>query len=267
MSVSASGYSDEPLAAATGDSACAGSGSAMLVVEGVDASYGRSQVLFDASVCVGRGERVALLGTNGAGKSTLLKVAAGLLRPDRGAVHLAGRDVTRMPAEERVRRSLALVLGGDATFPSLSVEENLVMGIFPLLHQRTVVRERLDEALSLLPQLAPKLQQRGGTLSGGEQQLLALGRALIARPELLMIDELSLGLAPVVVQEAMRITEELAARGVSILLVEQSLNVAVALTSRAYFMEKGEIRFSGQTAELLKRGDLVRSVFFGERAG
>lgn len=239
----------------------------MLAVDGVDAFYGRTQVLFDVSMTVGRGERVALLGTNGAGKSTLLKVAAGLLAPGRGTVHLAGRDVSRLPAEKRARMHLTLVEGGRATFPSLSVEENLVMGGFPVLHQRALMRQRLEEALGLLPQLASKLDQRAGTLSGGEQQMLALARAFIAKPELLMIDELSLGLAPVVVHEVMGITEELAARGVSIVLVEQSLNVAIALTTRAYFMEKGEIRFSGPTDDLLDRGDLVRSVFFGRRPG
>ncbi|MFN2537231.1 MAG: ABC transporter ATP-binding protein [Mycobacteriales bacterium] len=232
-------------------------------MQDVDASYGPLQVLFGASLAVPAGGRVALLGTNGAGKSTLLKVASGLLPPSRGRVCFDGRDITRLAPEDRVRLGLTQIGGGRATFPSLTVLDNLRMGAYQFLHRRTLVDQRLEEVLAVFPSLRTRLGQPGGTLSGGEQQMMALGRALVAGPRLLMVDELSLGLAPVVMQEILRMVDELGRRGTTLLLVEQSLNVSLSVADHAYFMEKGEIRFSGATADLLERGDLVRSVFLG----
>ena len=238
----------------------------LLEVRHLDCSYGHLQVLFDVSLTVPEGEQVALLGTNGAGKSTLLRTIAGLLAPGRGEVWFRGEEISRLRPYERVGRGLTLVEGGRATFPSLTVAENLRLGAYPCLRDRAVVEERLDRVLELFPALRPRLEQAAGTLSGGEQQMMAVGRALMADPMLLMIDELSLGLAPVVMQEIVRVVGELAASGTTLLLVEQSLNVALSVARSAYFMEKGTVRFSGRTGELLERGDLVRSVFFGNVA-
>jgi ABC-type branched-subunit amino acid transport system ATPase component len=242
------------------------SGDPLLEVDHVDFSYGPLQVLFDVSIEVADGGRVALLGTNGAGKSTLLRVVSGLSFPQRGAVRLAGRDVTRLAPEDRVRLGLVQVNGGRSTFPSLTVRDNLRIGAYPFLGETATVRGRLDEVLDIFPALRSRLDQAAGTLSGGEQQMVALGRALIAGPRLLVIDELSLGLAPVVMQEILRMIDVLIDRGVTLLVVEQSLNVAMAISDTAYFLEKGEVRFSGATEGLLERGDLARSVFFGDRA-
>ena len=237
---------------------------ALLQLSDIDVSYGPLQVLFEVGLEVAEGETVALLGTNGAGKSTLLKTAAGLVTPDAGTVVFAGEDVTKLTPEARVERGMTLIEGGKATFPSLSVADNIRLGAYPFFGDNAKVRSRFDAALDLFPQLRPRLEQAAGTLSGGEQQMVAVARALMPEPSLLMIDELSLGLAPVVMQEILRVVEEVAASGVTILLVEQSLNVALSLAKTAHFMEKGEIRFSGESTDLLERGDLVRSVFFGE---
>ena len=242
----------------------------LLDVRDIAFSYGPVQVLFDVNLRVARGARVALLGTNGAGKSTLLRVIAGLEVPDAGSggsVWWRGEDVTYTLPNQRAAMGMYLVAGGNATFPSLTVGESLRMGAFTFLRDRRLVQERVTEALDLFPELARRVDQPAGTLSGGEQQMAAVARALVARPELLMVDELSLGLAPVVMQEILRMIDEIVARGTTLLLVEQSLNIAVAVTDEAHFMEKGEIRFSGPTEELLLRGDLARSVFFGTGEG
>ena len=240
-------------------------GAPLLDVRGLSVSYGRIQVLFSVDLCVAHHEQVVLLGTNGAGKSTLLRAVAGLIPTDAGQILLRGEDIGALSPHERVARGMTLVEGGRATFPSLTVAENLRLGAYPDGRRRDVVDERLDAALELFPTLRPRLGQAAGTLSGGEQQMMAVGRALMADPSLLMIDELSLGLAPVVMQHIVGAVEQLADRGTTLLLVEQSLNVALAVADRAYFMEKGEVRFSGRTVDLLDRGDLVRSVFFGTR--
>ena len=237
---------------------------ALLDVTDLHAAHGHLQVLSDVSIQVEPGTSVALLGTNGAGKSTLLRVIAGLHAPTAGTVFFDGVDVSGLPADARARRGLVLVEGGRATFPSLSVADNLRLGAYPLLrgHGAEVAR-RLDAAMAYFPALAPLLPRLAGSLSGGEQQMTALAKALMADPRLLMIDELSLGLAPIVLEQLVHVVEQLLDDGVTVLLVEQSLNVACALTDRAYFLEKGEVRFTGPTADLLDRGDLARSVFFG----
>lgn len=239
---------------------------ALLGVEGIDVSYGSLQVLFGVNLTVDEGSAVALLGTNGAGKSTLLRTVSGLLRPTAGSIRFDGRDITRSSTEDRVRMGLVQLAGGHACFPSLTVAENLRIGGYPFLRDRARVRRGLDRVLDLFPVLAERAHQPAGVLSGGEQQMMALGRCLIAGPRLLLIDELSLGLAPIALQVIAHAVEEVARDGVTVLLVEQSLNIAMALTAHAHFMEKGEVRFSGPTADLLERGDLVRSVFLGAAA-
>jgi ABC-type branched-subunit amino acid transport system ATPase component len=235
----------------------------LLAVRDIEFSYGPLQVLFGVSLDVPVGGRVALLGTNGAGKSTLLRVIAGLQIPQRGTVHLRGQDITRLPSERRVRLGMTLVEGGRAVFPSIDVRDNLRMGAYTLPAKCPKIDDRMEKALGLFPQLRPRLSQKTGTLSGGEQQMVALARAIVAAPELLLIDEVSLGLAPVVMADIVRAIEELVRLGTTVLIVEQSLNVAVMIAEHAFFMEKGEVRFSGRAVELFQRGDLVRSVFFG----
>jgi ABC-type branched-subunit amino acid transport system ATPase component/predicted MFS family arabinose efflux permease len=240
-------------------------GEALVEVRRLDFSYGQLQVLFDINVDVKQGEVLALLGTNGAGKSTLLRAVTGLGLPDRGVVRFAGDDVTYMEPSNRVKRGIVQVPGGKAIFPPLSVEENLRMGGF-LLDDATY-RERREEVLELFPVLRERLEQPAGSMSGGERQMLAIAKALLLRPRLLCIDELSLGLAPKVVEDLIGVVATLKERGVTMVLVEQSVNVALSLADRAIFMEKGHIRFEGPAAELLERGDLVRAVFLGGDAG
>lgn len=239
----------------------------LLRVDRLDASYGPLQVLFGVCLEVMPGEAVALLGTNGAGKSTVLRAVSGLLAPTSGIVLFDGEDITTVPADRRVALGMAHVAGGRATFPSLTVEENLRIGGYDFFGDRARVDHGVDDALGLFPELASRMAQPAGTLSGGEQQMMAIGRALVATPRLLIVDELSLGLAPVVAGRILEAVERLRERGVTMLIVEQSINVAAAITDRAYFLEKGEVRFDGNTAELLDRGDLARSVFFGAAAG
>lgn len=234
-----------------------------LHVEGVDFSYGRLQVLFDVSLHLHRGEALALLGTNGAGKSTILKVVAGLEQPSRGSILLDGEDITQVEAEERVHRGVVLISGGKTVFKDMTVAENLEMQAFTRRKQRPAVRARTDAVLTLFPRLAERLSQQAGTMSGGEQQQLALAKALLLEPSVLCIDELSLGLAPVVVGMLLEAVEAIRSTGVSLVLVEQSLNVAATVCERAVFLEKGEVRFEGATRELLERDDLARAVFLG----
>lgn len=235
----------------------------VLEVDGVDFSYGRMQVLFDVSLRVTHGECLALLGTNGAGKSTLLRVISGLERPSAGRVVLDGIDVTGMPAEQLVGRRLALVTGGRAVFADMTVAENLEMQAVTVRKRRAWVRERRDVVLETFPRLGERLNQTAGSLSGGEQQQLALAKALLLDPVLLCIDELSLGLAPVVVEQLLQTVHRINEAGTAVVLVEQSLNIAAEVCGRALFMEKGQIRFEGRTADLLERDDLVRAVFLG----
>jgi ABC-type branched-subunit amino acid transport system ATPase component/predicted MFS family arabinose efflux permease len=230
----------------------------LLDVRGVDFSYGTVQVLFGVDFTVGEGSIVALLGTNGAGKSTLLRVISGLGIPQGGAVRFKGQNVTYMGSHRRVPLGIAHIPSGHSVFPTLSVAENLRVAGYGY---DADVGARVDRALETFPALASRRNQKAGTLSGGEQQMLALGRALVLEPELLCIDELSLGLAPKIVSELLDVVRALHERGTTIVLVEQSVNIALRIAQHAYFMEKGEIRFSGSTKELLERDDLLRSVF------
>jgi ABC-type branched-subunit amino acid transport system ATPase component len=239
-------------------------GDVLLRVEGLDFSYGQLQVLFGISMDVRQGESLAVLGTNGAGKSTLLRVIAGLERPSRGSIVFAGRDIVGTSAEALSKQGLVLIPGGRAIFTDMTVEENLEMQGLPLRRQRPVYLERRERALATFPALARSLKRQAGRLSGGEQQQLAVAKALLLEPQLLCVDELSLGLAPVVVGELLEIVQRLNQSGITTVVVEQSLNIACRLCERAVFIEKGEVRFEGPTAELLERNDIARAVFFGD---
>ena len=230
---------------------------AWLSVAGIDAGYGPVQVLFGAGLDVRRGEILALLGTNGAGKSTLLSVLAGLLPADAGRVVVGGTDVSGLDTPARARAGIALMPGGKAVFPSLTVDENLRLGAW--LHPSDPAT--LAEVFDLFPALAERGGVRAGLLSGGQQQMLGLALAFLSRPDLLLIDELSLGLAPLVVSQLLDGVRRINAAGTTVVIVEQSLNVAASVAQRAVFMERGRVRFAGATTDLLDRGDLARAVF------
>jgi branched-chain amino acid transport system ATP-binding protein len=238
----------------------------LLLVRGLSVAYDSVQVLFDVNLEVDEGEVVALLGTNGAGKSTLLKAIAGTVDPSEGAIVFDGRDMTYTPPDEAAGRGVTMAPGGQGVFPSLTVRENLQLAGWIHRKDKAHTREATDRVLDIFPVLRDRMDEPGGNLSGGQQQMLTLGMAFIEQPRLLMIDELSLGLAPSVVGQLLEIVRELKAAGTTIILVEQSVNVALTVAETAYFMEKGEIRFHGPTAELLDRPDVLRSVFL-EGAG
>jgi branched-chain amino acid transport system ATP-binding protein len=206
---------------------------------------------------------VALLGTNGAGKSTLLRAISGLEHPHRGVIRLFGVSSTYLEPEQIIEEGVALLVGGKMTFPGLSVRDNLRIGTHLLRKDRARVDEAYAEALEVFPELKARLDQPAGTLSGGEQQMLALSRVMMTKPKLLMIDELSLGLAPMTVERLMGMVRTINAAGTTVILVEQSLNRALSLAEHCFFMERGEIRFDGPTADLMARDDLLRPVFLG----
>ncbi len=238
-----------------------------LQVHNLDFAYGSVQVLFDVSFEVARGEVLALLGTNGAGKSTLLRAVSGLGIPDRGVVRLGGRTITYAEAENRFAAGLVQLRGGAGVFEELSVADNLRASVLAAGLDEAEAEARSQQVLSLFPVLAERTGTAGRELSGGQQQMLALAMALMHEPEVLLIDELSLGLAPVVVQELLGVVERLREGGQTMVIVEQSLNVALAFADRAIFMEKGRIRFAGPAQELAERDDLARAVFLGGEGG
>ncbi|TML64274.1 MAG: ATP-binding cassette domain-containing protein, partial [Actinobacteria bacterium] len=238
----------------------------LLDVEELDVFYDKVQVLYGVDFEVRRGERVALLGTNGAGKSTILRAASGLVPMAGGTIRWKGDDITRIPAERLVRLGLGHVPGGRGLFPGLSVAENLRMGGYIYDDEREVDAE-VERVMGYFPWLAERAGQVAATLSGGEQQQLATARALMARPELLMIDELSLGLAPLVIERLMDAVQRLCDdEGLTVVIVEQQASFALGYTDRAYFLEKGEVRYEGPSAGLLDRPDLLRSVFLAGAA-
>ena len=233
----------------------------LLDIRGVRASYGAVEVLRGIDFTVRDGEIVALLGPNGAGKSTILRCISGLLEPDAGSIVFDGQDVAGMATEETVRLGITQVPGGRGLLPNLTVEENLRMGAYPIRRDRAEVKAAFERVYDVFPRLAERHRQLAGTLSGGEQQMVAIGRALMLKPRMMMIDELSLGLAPLVVQQLVEIVHGINADGVAMILVEQSANLALSITDHAYFIEKGQMRFDGSSQELLERDDLLRSVF------
>src|SRR5262249_35077847 len=210
---------------------------------------------------VDEGEIVALLGTNGAGKSTLLKSISGLVEATGGAIIFDGRDMTHTPPDEIAARGVTQVPGGQGVFPSLTGAEKLRLGGWLQRREHEEAIKAPERVMGYFPVLRERLHEPAGNRSGGQQQMLTLGMAFIGRPRLLMIDELSLGLAPTVIAQMLDIVKALRDRGTTIILVEQSVNLALTLADEAYFMEKGEIRFHGPTAELLDRPHVLRSVF------
>ncbi len=237
-------------------------GAPLLVCRGVHVAYDKVRVLFGVDMDIRHGEIVALLGTNGAGKSTLLKAVSGLVEPIDGSIVFDGRDITHLDPVERARLGIVQVPGGRAVFPTLTVAEHFKAAAWLFAKEDAAeVHARTQRVLELFPRLQDRWHLMAGNLSGGEQQQLGLGMAFVAKPRLLIIDELSLGLAPAVVEKLLEIVRAIHAEGCPVLLVEQSVNVALTIAQRAYFMEKGEVRFEGAAAELLARGDLLRSVF------
>ena len=240
----------------------------VLQVVNCDFSYGPVQVLFDVNFEVRRGETLALLGTNGAGKSTILRVISGLGVPERGVIRLDGRNITYVAPEARAQLGIMQLPGGKGVFPSLTVAQNLAVSA-RLAAKATGTTERAatERVFAIFPELEERRDQLASSLSGGQQQMLALARVLVHEPEVLMIDELSLGLAPVVVQRLLEVVDRLKQQGQTMIIVEQSLNVALAVADRAIFLEKGEVRFEGAAADLVERDDLARAVFFGREGG
>jgi ABC-type branched-subunit amino acid transport system ATPase component len=235
----------------------------ILDARNLDLHYGKVQVLFDVSIQVARGEFVALLGTNGAGKSTFLKAVSNLSPVTSGHVVFDGDDITDLPPDAIAARGLAHIPGGRGTLPDLTVEENLRLGGYLLRHDKDRLAAGIDRAVTLFPWMGARRRQLAGTLSGGEQQMLAIGRALVTQPSMLMVDELSLGLAPVIVEELMGVVKGLNQQGITVLVVEQHATLAMEVAERVMFMEKGQVRFSGEGRDLLGREDLLRSVFLG----
>ena|SRR5438270_4020857 len=232
----------------------------MLDIRGLEVAYGAIRVLDGIDVAVGPGEMVALLGTSGAGKSTVLKAVSGLLPIKTGSIRFEGTEIAGAAPEDILALGVGQVPGGRGLLPSLTVDENLRLGGHLLPKARLAAA--VEEASEPFPWMRDRRRQLAGTLSGGEQQMLAIARALVAGPRLLMVDELSLGLAPAVVSDLIALLGRLRTeRGIAILLVEQHVTMALAVTERAYFLERGQVRFAGPSAELAGRDDLLRSVF------
>jgi len=239
---------------------------AVIDASNLHASYGRLPVLFDIDLSVERGKVLAILGANGAGKTTLLSVLAGLMPAESGAVRFCGEDVTDEPAERRIRRGLALVQGGAAVFPSLSVDENLRAACFSLPVSDTGLNERHDRVFLLFPVLRDRRSQLAGTLSGGERQMLALAKGLLLGGELLCIDELSLGLAPLVVEQLGDVVQRLRAEGRTMIIVEQSVSLALRLADEVMVLERGRVVLQGPTAELAAELHRLEAALLGGAA-
>ena len=239
----------------------------LLVCRDLDVHYGPVQVLFNVDFEVEEGEIVALLGTNGAGKSTLLRAVAGLTTPSNGATFYDGEDITYLPPHEHAARGIVAVPGGKGVFPLLTVAENLRVAAWMYRDDEEHVSRATEHVFGYFPVLRQRSGELAGNLSGGEQQMLTLAQAFLSRPRLLMVDELSLGLAPSVVEQLLGIVRSIHDQGTTVVLVEQSVNVALSLAQRAVFMEKGEVKFSGPTEELMRRPDILRSVYLKGTAG
>jgi branched-chain amino acid transport system ATP-binding protein len=233
----------------------------VLTVSGLDVFYGDAQALDGVALEVGEGDLVAIIGANGAGKTTLIHTIAGMLAPRAGSIRFRERDITGWGSARVCDLGIGQVAEGRQVFPSLSVAENLAMGAM-ISRARAKASATLDDVLAMFPRLKERYRQAAGTLSGGEQQMLAIGRCLMGQPELIMFDEPSLGLAPAVVQEVFRTIKRLNERGITVVLVEQNVAVSLKLASRAYVLENGRIVMSGSGAELLG-DDRVRQAYLG----
>jgi len=234
----------------------------LLQVENLHVAYGAIRALQGVSFHIDEGEIVTLIGANGAGKSTTLRTTSGLLRPVRGAVLFRGRSIIRTPAERIVRLGISQVPEGRQIFARLTVRENLEMGAYTRTDKHEIA-ESMERVFASFPRLKERLNQPGGTLSGGEQQMLAMGRGLMSRPNLLLLDEPSMGLAPILVEEIFNIIKNINAQGTSILLVEQNAAMAFSVANRGYVLETGKIVLAGSTQELLANPQ-VQAAYLGE---
>jgi branched-chain amino acid transport system ATP-binding protein len=234
----------------------------LLEIESVHTYYGQIHALKGVSLIVDRGEIVTLIGANGAGKSTLLKTASGLLRPRHGAIRLDGEELTQYPPHQIVTKGVVQVPEGRRVFGRLTVTENLEMGAFSISDQK-LIKKNLEKVFNLFPRLRERCNQVAGTLSGGEQQMLATGRALMANPRVLLMDEPSMGLAPVLVDSIFETIRHLHAEGTTILLVEQNARMALQVAGRGYVLQSGTVLLS-DTAENLRQNEMVREAYLGE---
>lgn len=233
----------------------------MLEVSNLNVSYGKSKVLHDVAFRLEKGEVVALIGSNAAGKSTTLRTLTGLKKADSGSISFEGRGIAALPTVERVKTGLVLVPEGRQVFPKLSVNDNLLMGAY---HRpdRNRVDDDLERIFTMFPRLRERRDQRAGSMSGGEQQMLAIGRGLMARPKLMLLDEPTLGLAPIIIDELGRIVQSLAKEGLTILIAEQNATMALGCSDRAYVLQSGQIATSGSSRELAET-DAIKQMYLG----
>ncbi|WP_409272631.1 ABC transporter ATP-binding protein [Neobacillus sp. SCS-31] len=233
----------------------------MLKVDGINVYYGNIHALKDVSLEINEGEIVTLIGANGAGKSTLLKTISGLLKPKRGQINFKGENIAGKAAQTIVKHGISHVPEGRRVFANLTVEENLELGAY-LRKDKAGIKADFEKVYDLFPRLLERKKQQAGTLSGGEQQMLAMGRALMARPRLLLLDEPSMGLAPLLVKTIFRIISEINETGTTILLVEQNAHMALSIANRAYVIETGRVVLSGTAAEL-NESEQVKMAYLG----
>jgi branched-chain amino acid transport system ATP-binding protein len=238
------------------------SGTPLLELKGLQVAYGGIQAVRGIDLEVGEGELVCLIGANGAGKTTTLKGITGLQPVKGGTIHYAGENITGKPAFQLVRKGLSMVPEGRGVFGALTIEENLAMGAYTR-SDHAAIREDIERVYALFPRLKERRRQTAGTLSGGEQQMLAMGRAMLSRPKLLLLDEPSMGLAPLMVQKVFETVIAIAKEGVTILLIEQNAKLALEVSDRGYVMESGEITLSGKAGQLLS-DPKVREAYLGE---
>ena len=234
----------------------------MLELKNIHTYYGQIRAVQGISVTVNEGEMVCLIGANGAGKSTTLMTISGIYLPVEGSIHFEGKDITRTPPEQRVALGISQVPEGRLVFPDMTVLENLELGAYSRSDPQGVKAD-LDKMFESFPVLRERRRQRGGSLSGGEQQMLAIGRSLMSRPRLLLLDEPSLGLAPLIVKQIFEIIQRINKEGTTVLLVEQNAQLALQVTDRGYVMETGEIAMEGASADLLA-DERVRQAYLGE---
>lgn len=233
----------------------------MLQIEKINVYYGPIHALKDVSLSVSEGSIVSLIGANGAGKTTTLKTISGLLRPKSGTIRFKGQDITSRPAQDIVALGISQVPEGRRVFPAMSVQENLEMGAY-LRKDKEGVAEDFENVFKRFPRLKERRKQMAGTLSGGEQQMLAIGRALMARPVLMLLDEPSMGLAPLLVRDIFDIIKDINANGTTILLVEQNARIALSIADRAYVLETGSVVLEGEARDMLE-SDQVKQAYLG----